>query len=570
MTRTRLEDDGAAVPVSLLHRQVRIPAALRSPGYVFSGHDRIVGFFGDLRSNGDMVSWDRFLACCTRYGVPHYGTSFDDWLGEQLTTSGWTPSQDGLRGRWRRSPYLFEVRHDAFTREGDLVHLVLSAGDTSHALQRYLDEDVGRHAQRLRLARAVPTLRAPRARRPQGKTTVAAAVGLLLQKRRVFAYTGAGISRASGIPTFFGEGSLDETLQLIEPFPGEIAAWMIADPERLARLLLDFHERLIGAMPNRAHFALASLERVRVVEAILTSNIDMLHEAAGSRRVFAPRELEQVVDHPGPSDALLVLGVSDDNTGVIAACRSASVKIVIVDRHAPTFATSDDTLVTRDAADVLGAMLAAVRRRGFMGKRHAPFAPTFGRYDLPDPASRSLRWLPVRLAVPDFAALVRAVVRASTSKGSTVHGVRHWKQTMWASCRLLAEEPRADPAVALVFGLVHDCLRVLEAADPEHGLRAARLVIELVREHLLDLSDDQLEMVKAACEHHSESLWTSNPTVGICWDADRVGLWRLGLRPEPTGMSLARMRDSHRIAQFRAIGDLTIGWQQLWPLYRDL
>ena len=48
-----------------------------------------------------------------------------------------------------------------------------------------------------------------------------------------------------------------------------------------------------------------------------------------------------------------------------------------------------------------------------------------------------------------------------------------------------------------------------------------------------------LERVTFACETHTEAGPTSDPIVGVCYDADRLNLWREGIRPLPKYLSTA-------------------------------
>lgn len=106
---------------------------------------------------------------------------------------------------------------------------------------------------------------------------------LLLASRRTVALTGAGISVPSGIPDFRSPGGIWESVDPMEV--AHIDAFL-ADPRRF----WDFYRPRFGMLgskqPNRAHLALAELERRGLVEAVVTQNIDRLHRKAGSRRVI--------------------------------------------------------------------------------------------------------------------------------------------------------------------------------------------------------------------------------------------------------------------------------------------
>ncbi len=88
-----------------------------------------------------------------------------------------------------------------------------------------------------------------------------------------------------------------------------------------------------------------------------------------------------------------------------------------------------------------------------------------------------------------------------------------------------------------MFSVLHDCKRENEDDDPKHGPKAADYVIQLKQEGVLDLSASQLEKLVYACRHHTDGLITDDPTIGVCWDADRLDLSRVGIAPEPDKLS---------------------------------
>lgn len=95
--------------------------------------------------------------------------------------------------------------------------------------------------------------------------------------------TGAGVSTESGIPDFRSPSGL---WAQFDPFEyGSIDAFR-GDPEKVWRFYAPRFSMLTSAEPNPAHFALAELERNGLVEAVVTQNIDLLHERAGSRAVI--------------------------------------------------------------------------------------------------------------------------------------------------------------------------------------------------------------------------------------------------------------------------------------------
>ena len=113
---------------------------------------------------------------------------------------------------------------------------------------------------------------------------IARAARILRRSRYAVALTGAGISTPSGIPDFRSPGT---------------GLWERADPMRVASIYAfrrnpqAFYEwirplalALFEAEPNPAHRALAALEAADFLRAVITQNIDALHQEAGSREVL--------------------------------------------------------------------------------------------------------------------------------------------------------------------------------------------------------------------------------------------------------------------------------------------
>lgn len=98
-------------------------------------------------------------------------------------------------------------------------------------------------------------------------------------------FGGAGVSTESGIPDF---RSVDGLYSQQWKYPPETIlshSFFVKNPEEYYR----FHRAKLvidGVKPNRAHLRLAELERERKLQAVVTQNIDGLHQAAGSKRVI--------------------------------------------------------------------------------------------------------------------------------------------------------------------------------------------------------------------------------------------------------------------------------------------
>ncbi|TNC46475.1 NAD-dependent protein deacetylase [Mumia zhuanghuii] len=102
----------------------------------------------------------------------------------------------------------------------------------------------------------------------------------LLAGRRVVVLTGAGISTDSGIPDYRGPGSVPRRPMTYQEF--------VASPQAQQRYWARAHigwRHMTGAAPNAAHRALVVLEGAGAVSAVVTQNVDGLHEAAGQREL---------------------------------------------------------------------------------------------------------------------------------------------------------------------------------------------------------------------------------------------------------------------------------------------
>jgi NAD-dependent deacetylase len=115
-------------------------------------------------------------------------------------------------------------------------------------------------------------------------TPVESLADLIRESRRAVVLTGAGVSVPSGIPDF----RTPETGLWANVDPMEVAHIGVfeRDPERFWSYYRPRFQSLGDKEPNRAHEALAELERRGLIEGVITQNIDRLHRAAGSENVI--------------------------------------------------------------------------------------------------------------------------------------------------------------------------------------------------------------------------------------------------------------------------------------------
>ena len=107
----------------------------------------------------------------------------------------------------------------------------------------------------------------------------------VLASNKVVFFGGAGVSTESGIPDFRSSNGLWNENYRYPPEQVVSHSFFMAHP----REFYDFYRSKMlfpNAKPNKAHLQLAKLEQMGHVKAVITQNIDGLHQAAGSRNVL--------------------------------------------------------------------------------------------------------------------------------------------------------------------------------------------------------------------------------------------------------------------------------------------
>jgi NAD-dependent deacetylase len=109
------------------------------------------------------------------------------------------------------------------------------------------------------------------------------AAELIKKSKHAIAFTGAGISVESGIPPFRGEGGIwgkyNPEILDINYFRSNLEkSW--------SKIREIFYEYIQNTQANPAHLFLAELEKKSILKAVITQNIDGLHQKAGSKNVL--------------------------------------------------------------------------------------------------------------------------------------------------------------------------------------------------------------------------------------------------------------------------------------------
>lgn len=121
----------------------------------------------------------------------------------------------------------------------------------------------------------------------------------------------------------------------------------------------------------------------------------------------------------------------------------------------------------------------------------------------------------------------------------SIHGPSHWRRVEKFAIRIAAHTEGADLTVCRLFAIYHDSCRLNEGLDYEHGPLAA----EMLKSRFLNLTTafafdaSRFELLLYAIAHHTTGETSPDPTIGACWDADRLDLGRVGTQPHPRYMS---------------------------------
>jgi NAD-dependent deacetylase len=109
------------------------------------------------------------------------------------------------------------------------------------------------------------------------------AAELISNSKHGIVLTGAGVSTESGIPDFRGDSGIWKKYKP-EKY-GSIQSFL-NDPTKFWKMAEDIAPTLFSAKPNPGHYAIAELEKMNIIKAVITQNVDELHQKAGSIIVY--------------------------------------------------------------------------------------------------------------------------------------------------------------------------------------------------------------------------------------------------------------------------------------------
>lgn len=151
-------------------------------------------------------------------------------------------------------------------------------------------------------------------------------------KKRIWVLTGAGISKASGIPTYRDHKGLWQASQPIQH--GEFIHRPEARQRYWARSMLGWH-RINSAQPNAGHKALAELQKHALTSQIVTQNVDRLHSIAGA---------SEVIDLHGRLDRIVCLDCRAISSRAAYQTRLVSCNPELAD-YATTYLPDGDAII---------------------------------------------------------------------------------------------------------------------------------------------------------------------------------------------------------------------------------
>lgn len=137
--------------------------------------------------------------------------------------------------------------------------------------------------------------------------------------------------------------------------------------------------------------------------------------------------------------------------------------------------------------------------------------------------------------------LLELVLRQFRISRDGVHGPNHWARVRKHALTVGAATG-SDLLVVELFAFLHDSQRRNEDEDPLHGERAAVFAASLNGREF-DLNTGQQEKLYFAIRHHSDGGRHQDSTIQTCWDADRLDLGRVGIKPVARYLSAAGARE---------------------------
>lgn len=166
----------------------------------------------------------------------------------------------------------------------------------------------------------------------------------------------------------------------------------------------------------------------------------------------------------------------------------------------------------------------------------------------------------------DRSGLLKEILSQFRISKNGVHGPSHWARVRHHGLAVGAEVG-ADLLVVELFAFLHDSQRVDEHEDKFHGERAAEYAASLNHRYF-DLQDTQLDKLVSAIRCHSDGQVHQCSTMQTCWDADRLDLGRVGIKPSSRFLSkiaVTKIEDAYRWSRSKKLDEVTDFWRNFQP-----
>ena len=108
------------------------------------------------------------------------------------------------------------------------------------------------------------------------------------------------------------------------------------------------------------------------------------------------------------------------------------------------------------------------------------------------------------------------VLNDTTVNRPSIHSLAHWKRVE-PNGLFLCQFNNANTSLIQYFAYLHDCQRLNDGHDPEHGQRAATYT-QSIREYI-SLNEDDFSCLLYCCRFHTTGRIADNDNIANCWDA---------------------------------------------------
>lgn len=228
----------------------------------------------------------------------------------------------------------------------------------SKAIEREHKSESKAHV-RLKVLKKIENARELKLEKTNPQSLTLQECAFIIRQKKILFLTGAGMSFASGIPTF---PVLFKDLGFVfTEMVDDMVKVALKDPQRIISIVSRFHQSFCEASPTPAHFALTKLSMYKGAQ-IVTGNVDSLHQFAGIEPylIGAPhidfdieKDLTELVAKK--IDAIICIGSSFDFRGFLGLYKKLNPLgfIIAINTEKPKYIGDDDFFIPGDAQKIV-------------------------------------------------------------------------------------------------------------------------------------------------------------------------------------------------------------------------